>query len=111
MGAVMTGAALSPPALDKLVVRGVTKVFSGRRKATVTAIDEVDIHVQAGDPLMVPVETPEQAFRYPIAWPAVLGRNLPTWSDRLPGRKPATIGRANITPNRAEPYRSQRRPF
>src|SRR5882724_6868816 len=36
------------------------------------------------------------------AWPAVLGRNLFTWSDRLPGRKPATIGSANITPNRAE---------
>ena len=27
---------------------------------------------QVGDPLLVPLETPAQAFRYPVAWPAVL---------------------------------------
>src|SRR5690348_4722386 len=37
-----------------------------------------------------------------MAWPAVPGRYLFTSSDRLPGRKPATIGSANSTPNRAE---------
>jgi len=34
---------------DKLVVHGISKVFTGRRKAAVQALDEVDIHVDAGE--------------------------------------------------------------